>query len=416
MNYTEWTLQEKDVIFRGCLLTSPGHQFLTVPRHCVRHSVSVPHRAISKVRKHSFSAHIDFLFVYFILRLRRLYDHAATAHHAPTAAHGTGAAKLDGFFRLFSEKSGIIWSAPSTYWRALISPFTLQYVFNILLLMPLGMYLRYYFKRNFLSTAILVFCTSLFFEISQLTALFGIYPRPYRCFDIDDLICNTLGGILGFLLIGPMTRFLPSLDKMAASARKKGVHISVIRRGLAYLIDRGILALLNVILALILRGHLPLGTYLHQVPLLYAAAHSIEDFVYFAGFTILLRGYTPGKLVMRFKVVSSTPNTSYLHFSLRVLLRYFLLYGYFYLILNSFDLASAVLSTDSQRMLSIYEYASNALLGLTIVALVGESIFNWSEKGRDYLWGILSKTRVQATNRYFKRTHSKSETPPHTPS
>ena len=119
---------------------------------------------------------------------------------------------------------------------------------------------------------------------------------------------------------------------------------------------------------------------------------------------------------MRFKVVSSTPNTSYLHFSLRVLLRYFLLYGYFYLILNSFDLASAVLSTDSQRMLSIYEYASNALLGLTIVALVGESIFNWSEKGRDYLWGILSKTRVQATNRYFKRTHSKSETPPHTPS
>lgn len=95
MNYTEWTLQEKDVIFRGCLLTSPGHQFLTVPRHCVRHSVSVPHRAISKVRKHSFSAHIDFLFVYFILRLRRLYDHAATAHHAPTAAHGTGAAKLD---------------------------------------------------------------------------------------------------------------------------------------------------------------------------------------------------------------------------------------------------------------------------------------------------------------------------------
>ncbi len=321
-----------------------------------------------------------------------------------------------GFFRLFSEKSGIIWSAPSTYWRALISPFTLQYVFNILLLMPLGMYLRYYFKRNFLSTAILVFCTSLFFEISQLTALFGIYPRPYRCFDIDDLICNTLGGILGFLLIGPMTHFLPSLDKMAASARKKGVHISVIRRGLAYLIDRGILALLNVILALILRGHLPLGTYLHQVPLLYAAAHSIEDFVYFAGFTILLRGYTPGKLVMRFKVVSSTPNTSYLHFSLRVLLRYFLLYGYFYLILNSFDLASAVLSTDSQRMLSIYEYASNALLGLTIVALVGESIFNWSEKGRDYLWGILSKTRVQATNRYFKRTHSKSETPPHTPS
>ena len=31
-----------------------------------------------------------------------------------------------GFFRLFSEKSGIIWPAPSTYWRALISPFTLQ--------------------------------------------------------------------------------------------------------------------------------------------------------------------------------------------------------------------------------------------------------------------------------------------------
>lgn len=41
---------------------------------------------------------------------------------------------------------------------------------------------------------------SLFIEIAQLTALFGLYPCPYRNFDVDDLILNALGVMAGFLV------------------------------------------------------------------------------------------------------------------------------------------------------------------------------------------------------------------------
>lgn len=36
------------------------------------------------------------------------------------------------------------------------------------------------------------------FECTQLSGLYGIYPYPYRFFEVDDLICNTLGGMIGF--------------------------------------------------------------------------------------------------------------------------------------------------------------------------------------------------------------------------
>ncbi len=41
---------------------------------------------------------------------------------------------------------------------------------------------------------------SLFLEIAQGTGLFGIYPCPYRSFDVDDLITNTLGALAGAAL------------------------------------------------------------------------------------------------------------------------------------------------------------------------------------------------------------------------
>ena len=45
---------------------------------------------------------------------------------------------------------------------------------------------------------------SLSVETAQLTALFGIYPCPYRQFDVDDLILNTAGTLLGAALAGAL--------------------------------------------------------------------------------------------------------------------------------------------------------------------------------------------------------------------
>lgn len=42
---------------------------------------------------------------------------------------------------------------------------------------------------------------SLFNELSQLTALWGIYPCRYRSFAVDDLIFNTVGVMIGFAVL-----------------------------------------------------------------------------------------------------------------------------------------------------------------------------------------------------------------------
>ena len=45
----------------------------------------------------------------------------------------------------------------------------------------------------------------------RLTGLLGIYEHPYRLFDVDDLIVNTLGAMVGFWLVGPALRVLPDM-------------------------------------------------------------------------------------------------------------------------------------------------------------------------------------------------------------
>ena len=87
-------------------------------------------------------------------------------------------------------------SNPATYINLFKCGDFWQIAFNILLLVPFGVYLRYYFKRKWWQVLIMSFCYSLFFELTQLSGLYGIYPYPYRFFEVDDLICNTLGQIV----------------------------------------------------------------------------------------------------------------------------------------------------------------------------------------------------------------------------
>ncbi len=86
---------------------------------------------------------------------------------------------------------------PGTWLAAMKQPGFIQPAFNIVLTLPFGVYLRYYFKRPLWQVLMLSFGLSLFFELTQLSGLYGYYPRPYRLFDVDDLILNTSGGVLG---------------------------------------------------------------------------------------------------------------------------------------------------------------------------------------------------------------------------
>ncbi len=126
---------------------------------------------------------------------------------------------------------------PSTWLTAMKTTAFKEYIANILMLVPFGMYMRYYFKRSFWQTVGLSFLFSLFIETTQLTGLWFLYPRNYRLFDVDDLMSNTLGGLLGYVLLSPVIRFLPSRSKIDQASYLRGQTVSIFRRLVALGID-----------------------------------------------------------------------------------------------------------------------------------------------------------------------------------
>ena len=119
----------------------------------------------------------------------------------------------------------------------LVSMSLWQLLFNILLTVPFGVYMRYYFKLSLKRTVLYSFLLSLFYETSQITALFGIYPGPYRLADVEDLICNTMGGAAGYYMAAVFARVLPSRDEIDEECRKSGTRVTGMRRFWAALFD-----------------------------------------------------------------------------------------------------------------------------------------------------------------------------------
>lgn len=178
-----------------------------------------------------------------------------------------------------------IWNQPSTYLITLSQPIMRVTLFNILLTIPFGIYLRYYFQCRFLKTMLLTFLLSLSFELIQLSALFGYYPRPYRLFEIDDLITNTLGGMLGYMICPLFLKILPSRDKLDSIAYEKGQKVSKPRKFFAFVID--VIFILVMILIL----------HLFQIP--YHISYFIIACLFFVLFPSFKHGQTFGKLLTR---------------------------------------------------------------------------------------------------------------------
>lgn len=85
-------------------------------------------------------------------------------------------------------------------------------ILNIILFFPLGIMLPFLWKKynSLKSTAVFSFLLSLSIELLQILT--------YRATDINDLIANTLGAILGYFVFSIVSRIIPTLNKVA---RKK---------------------------------------------------------------------------------------------------------------------------------------------------------------------------------------------------
>lgn len=100
-----------------------------------------------------------------------------------------------------------------TYFQALTNKAVLQVVFNVLLTVPFGMFLRYRFHLNRKKIILCSFALCLLIEIAQLTGLFFIFKGSYRLCDVDDIMANTLGGFVGYTLVHMVEAHVPAIEK-----------------------------------------------------------------------------------------------------------------------------------------------------------------------------------------------------------
>ena len=168
-------------------------------------------------------------------------------------------------------------------------------IFNFLLTLPFGVYLRYYFNKKWYQTILYSLALSLFFELTQLSGLYGIYPRPYRLFDIDDLIINTSGGLFGHIITPIFMIFLPTQKELEDKSYKKGKKVSLIRRALSVLIDAIFVSLINVLVMI-------LG--FNSRILYYSGLISI--LTYYILVPLIGNGRTIGKKILQMKIESDT--------------------------------------------------------------------------------------------------------------
>ena len=166
----------------------------------------------------------------------------------------------------------------------LLDPSFTQAAFNVLLTVPFGMYLHFYFKRGFFTTLILTMMLTAFYETTQYTALYHIYWRPYRLFDVDDLILNTMGGVIGWIFAPLLGLIFPSRDRMDERARSLGHRVTLVRRLLSFGVDFVIASFIGFILNQIVPNQ---------------TATDLVSYLIVWGIVPFLIGATPGQLVVR---------------------------------------------------------------------------------------------------------------------
>lgn len=72
-----------------------------------------------------------------------------------------------------------------------------QLFFNIAMFIPLGFFTEGCLRWGLRATALSGFALSSFIELSQLTGNWGLADFTYRTFDVDDIVNNTAGAVLG---------------------------------------------------------------------------------------------------------------------------------------------------------------------------------------------------------------------------
>lgn len=309
------------------------------------------------------------------------------------------------FVQMIADTSSATLADPSTWPSLLRNPNVYEAFFNVLLLVPLGMYLRYYFRRTWWQTLLIGFATTLFYETSQITGLWGLYAHPYRLFDVDDLMLNTLGAMVGFWMVGPALRVLPDIRLMNEEAREAGVRASVTKRALSFLIDAIVVFAVSLVLLFGVVGSGVADQLIAQEGVWNIAAYGLDLLVlgtFFVIVPVLTRGQTLGQKLLRLRIVRSDASRAHWY-------QYLARYGLLYLMIWApFAVLNGVAELDSattSEMGSLVGFAAQHQAALMLawvvlmvawgISLVARAVRSWrSKQPFVMLNGVLSNTRV----------------------
>ena len=232
------------------------------------------------------------------------------------------------FITDFVNNSGFVINEFSSYITALKSNEFIVPAFNIILTIPFGAYLHYYFKFSFKKTILFSFLLSLFFEITQLTGLYFIYPRGYRLFDVDDLILNTCGGLIGYFVGTLLLKFLPDRENIDDTSKALGRKVSIVRRSLAYSLDWFIATFIFIILYFLFNGQ-TLGCKFLKIKIISTKSEKLSLLQIILRTALFYLGYVGVPVILLMfcsNIISYLSNTILVYSVLLVLLLIFIYY------------------------------------------------------------------------------------------
>lgn len=269
------------------------------------------------------------------------------------------------------------WKELTSYINVIQSPVFYIAAFNILLTIPFGIYLRYYFECKWYKAFMYGFLLSLFFELTQLSGLYGIYPRPYRLFDIDDLMLNTLGTMIGFLITPIIAIILPTRKELDEKSFEKGKKVTFLRRALAYCIDLFFFVLVFIIVSILTHN-----TQFQKSTII------ITVFLYYIVIPLINQGKTFGKMILKLQVVAKN-NKKFQ--KIRIMIRYILSYILFYyqaIIIN--------LLSQSSMNNNILKYSILILKIYFVINLIS-IILSIVKKDKRFLYEKITQTEIIST-------------------
>ncbi len=223
-------------IIQACILFIPVAGLFTLPFmvHQYRKYGSIP--VLRVVVVYAFILYIMCAFLLTVLPLPTIEEvrkmSTRSIQYIPFSSYAAAFQKAG--FRMAEFST---WAKLANWIKLFKSSAFFEIIANILMQIPLGIFLRYYFRRSWKETLIIGLCISLFYEITQLTGLWFIYPKAYRFCSVDDLIDNALGAMIGYWITPVLCAILPTREQLDRISIEKGRRVTLMRRLTALIVD-----------------------------------------------------------------------------------------------------------------------------------------------------------------------------------